>query len=59
MKEVGKILNQDPVVLKTFIYNMESDPMVTLIYNIWGRYYQRSEEAKSADPAIDNQKITK
>lgn len=52
MREIGEVLKQDPVVLKTFIYNMESDPMVTLIYNIWGRYYERSEEAALIQGAL-------
>jgi hypothetical protein len=42
--DVGKVIGQSPQELKTFIYNMYYDPMVKLIYEIWGRYLNRPVE---------------
>lgn len=36
IKDIAKVIGQTPAELKTFIYNMYYDPMVKLIYEIWG-----------------------
>lgn len=35
---VATVLNQEPNVLKAFIYNCYYDPQISLIYDIWGKY---------------------
>lgn len=44
VNDVAKVIGQTPQELKTFIYNMYYDPMVKLIYEIWGRYLNRPVE---------------
>jgi hypothetical protein len=36
--DLGKTLKLEPEELKVFIYNLHYDPMVKLLYDIWGRY---------------------
>lgn len=49
IKSVGGVLGQTPDELKAFIYNMYYDPMVTFIYDIWGRYLNRPVERLLAE----------
>jgi hypothetical protein len=44
INDVAKVIGQTPQELKAFIYNMYYDPMVKLIYEIWGRYLNRPVE---------------
>jgi hypothetical protein len=39
MQAVGTILKQEPEELRSFIYNCYFDPQVSLVYEIWGKYY--------------------
>lgn len=47
---LAEVIGQSPNEFKAFIYNMECDPMVNLIYEIWGRYLQRPIEQTLTDP---------
>jgi hypothetical protein len=38
LKQIATVIGQTPEELKAFIYNMYYDPVVKLIYEIWGRY---------------------
>jgi hypothetical protein len=37
--KVAAILKQDPDELRAFIYNCFYDPQISLLYEIWGKYY--------------------
>jgi hypothetical protein len=36
--EVATVMKQTPDQLKAFLYNLDCDPLVRFIYDIWGRY---------------------
>lgn len=38
MKDVAAVLGQSVDELKAFIYNMSYDPVLTFLYDVWGRY---------------------
>src|SRR5205823_10519177 len=38
IETLRKVLKQEPEELKAFIYNMYYDPLVRLLYDVWGRY---------------------
>jgi hypothetical protein len=52
IERVASVLEQTPEELKAFIYNMYYDPMVKLIYDIWGRYLNRPVEKALAQKVI-------
>jgi hypothetical protein len=42
--DVAAVMKQTPDQLKAFIYNLDYDPMVCFIYDIWGRYLSTGTE---------------
>lgn len=57
LKQIAAVIGQTPEELKAFIYNMYYDPVVMLIYEIWGRYLNRPiESALIRSPAEPNSK---
>lgn len=51
ISNLAEVIHQTPDELKAFIYNMDCDPMVNLIYAIWGRYLQYPVEQTLAEPS--------
>ena len=53
ISSVAKVLGQSEDELKAFIYNMYYDPVVVLIYEIWGRYLavKALDEPRAAERA--------
>ena len=49
--DLGHALKLEPEELKVFIYNLYYDPMVKLLYDIWGRYLN-AEVAPTAPPLV-------
>ena len=45
LAQIAVVIGQTPEELKAFIYNMYYDPVVRLIYEIWGRYLNRPVES--------------
>ena len=57
LEQIARVIGQTPEELKAFIYNMYYDPVVRLIYEIWGRYLNRPvESALIRSPAEDTSK---
>ena len=57
--DVAAVMKQTPDQLKAFIYNLDYDPMVCFIYDIWGRYLSTGNEtsgraAAKVVPALQN-----
>ena len=63
IQKVADTLKQDPAELRAFIYNCYFDPQISLLYEIWGKYYNPKtararllvestrEEVKAESPA--------
>ena len=50
LESLRKVLNQEPEELKAFIYNLYYDPLVKLLYSIWGKYLNPEVTVTPAAP---------